>query len=140
MVPPLKHIYNMRNVIPNYIIRRRATYFKDIQVVNDLLVCVCVGGGGVGYVPVLSKMTDCQARRKRIDYAHDLSDLFHSVGWFKNGDRPWRSIYFRQDLRKVLPPFFPHKIVFTIQFLQRNVAMRPEDDSCMDKVIEMYHI
>ena len=31
---------------------RRATYFKDIQVVNDLLVC---GGGEVGgYVPVLS--------------------------------------------------------------------------------------
>ena len=50
MVPPLKHICNMRNVIPNYIIRRQAAYFKDIQVVNDLPVC----GGEGGYVPVLS--------------------------------------------------------------------------------------
>ena len=36
----------MRNVIPNYRIRRRATFFKDTQVANDSHVCVCVGGGG----------------------------------------------------------------------------------------------
>ena len=49
VVPLLKHMYKMRNVIPNYRTRIRATFFNDTQDVNDPLACVCgVGGGGGG--------------------------------------------------------------------------------------------
>ena len=49
-------------------------------------LCVCVGGG-VWVRACVVKMTGCHARRKKIDYVHDLSELFHFVSWFKNGDR-----------------------------------------------------
>ena len=51
----------------------------------------------------------------------------------------WRSIYFRQDMRKI--DFFPissHKTSYTFQLLLISDAMRPGDDSCTDKVKEMY--
>ena len=49
------------------------------------------------------------------------------------------SIYFRQDVRKI--DFFPissHKTSYTFQLLLISNAMRPEDDSCTDKVKGMY--
>ena len=52
----------------------------------------------------------------------------------------WRSINFRQDVRKI--DFFPissHKTSYTFQLLQISDAMKPDDDSCMDNVKEMYH-
>ena len=48
-------------------------------------------------------------------------------------------IYFRQDVRKI--DFFPissNETSYTFQQLQISDAMRPEDDSCSDKVKEMY--
>ena len=66
-------MYKMRNVIPNYRTRIRATFFNDTQDVNDpiarvcVCVCVCVGGGGGG-----GGGASGHARRKKIDYAHDL--------------------------------------------------------------------
>ena len=77
-----------------------------------------------------------------IDYAYAISDAFHSAGCIKMGTGKRRSIYFRQDVRKIY--FFriflikDHKTSFTFQLLQLSDAMRPEDDSCMDKVKEMY--
>ena len=83
-------------------------------------------------------MTGWHARGKRISlYAHDISNLLHSASWFKMGTGKRRSIHFRLDLHKVFPPvFFSGSL--TIQLLQLSVAMRPENDSCMDKLKEMY--
>ena len=51
----------------------------------------------------------------------------------------WRSIYFRQDVRKIdFFTFSSLKTSYTFQLLQMFDAMRPEDDSCTDKVKEMY--
>ena len=54
-----------------------------------------------------------------------------------------RNKHFRQDVRKVGFFFcfcflFSHKAGFTIQLVQLSYAMRSEDDSCMDKVKEIY--
>ena len=74
-----------------------------------------------------------------IDYTYGFSDVLHSAGCIKMATGKWRSIYLRQDVRKI--DFFmnsSHKTSFTFQLLQLSDAMRPEDDSCMDKVKEMY--
>ena len=53
-------------------------------------------------------------------------------------DGKWRSIHFRQDVRKIdFFPIFSHKTSYTFQLLQFSDAMRPEDDSCRDKMKEM---
>ena len=74
-----------------------------------------------------------------IDYIYGFNNVFHSVGCIKMTTGKWRSIYFRQDMRKI--DFFTissHKTSYTFQLLQISDAMRPEDDLCMDKVKEMY--
>ena len=78
--------------------------------------------------------------RKRIDYKYGLSDVFHSVGCIKMATGKWPNIYFRQDVRKIefLFPISSLKTSYTFQLLQISDAMRPDDDSCMDKVKEMY--
>ena len=76
---------------------------------------------------------------KRIDYKYGFSDIFHSGDCIKIATGTWRSIYFRQDVRKI--DFFSissHKTSCTFQLLQISDATRPEDDSCTDKVKEMY--
>ena len=76
---------------------------------------------------------------KRIDHKYGFSDIFHSGNCIKMAIGKWRSIYFRQDVRKI--DFFPissHKTSYTFQQLQISDAMRQEDDSCTDKVKEMY--
>ena len=51
----------------------------------------------------------------------------------------WRSIYFRQDMRKIdFLPISSLKTSYTFELLQISDAMRPEDDSCANKVKEMY--
>ena len=73
---------------------------------------------------------------KKIDYKYGFSDIFHSGDCIKMATGKWRSIYFRQDVRKH-PPISSHKTSYTFQLLQISDAMRPEDDSCTDKVKEM---
>ena len=76
---------------------------------------------------------------KRIDYKYGFIDIFHSSDCIKMATGKWRCIYFRQDVRKI--DFFPissHKTSYTFQLLQISDAMRPEDDSCTDKVKDMY--
>ena len=52
----------------------------------------------------------------------------------------WRSIYFRQDVRKIdCFPISSHKTSYTFLLLQFPDALISEDDSCTDKVKEMYH-
>ena len=82
-------------------------------------------------------MTCLHAGRKTIDYTYGLSDVFHSVGWIKMATGKWRNIYFRQDVRKIDFLLFL-LLSYTFQLLQISYAMRPEDDSCTDKVKEMY--
>ena len=62
-----------------------------------------------------------------IGYAYDISDIFQSASCIYIGTGKRRSIYYRQDLLKTS---------CTIQMLQLSNAIRPEDDSCMDKVKE----
>ena len=50
------------------------------------------------------------------------------------GTSKWRSIYFRQDVHKVYYSECSSKESSTFQLLQLSDAMRPEDDSCIDKV------
>ena len=38
---------------------------------------------------------------KRIDYKYDFRDIFHSSDSIKMATGKWRSIYFRQDVRKI---------------------------------------
>ena len=67
---------------------------------------------------------------KRINYKYGFSDIVHSGDCIKMATGKWRSIYFRQDVRKI--DFFPissHKTSYTFQLLQIADAMRPEDDS-----------
>ena len=50
-------------------------------------------------------------------------------------------VYTFAKMCRVKPIFFPissHKTSYTFQLLQISDAMRPEDDSCTDKVKEMY--
>ena len=75
-----------------------------------------------------------------IDYKYGFSDIFHFGECIKLATGKWRSIYFHQDVGKI--DFFPIssqlKTSYTFQLLQISDAMRPEDDSCTDKVKEMY--
>ena len=48
-----------------------------------------------------------------------------------------RSIYLREDLRKFDFFSFSRNTSFTLQLLQLSDAMRPDDDSCKDKMKEM---
>ena len=41
-------------------------------------------------------------------------------------------------VKSFFSPIFPHKISYNFQLLRISDAMKPEDDSCTDKVKEMY--
>ena len=57
---------------------------------------------------------------------------------------PVRNSYLRKHtfakicVKSIFFPISSHKTSYTFQLLQIFEAMRPEDDSCMDKVKEMY--
>ena len=68
-----------------------------------------------------------------------LSDIFHSFGFIEIATGKLRSIQFHQLLRKII--FFSkisYKTSVTFQLFQLVDAMGLEDESCMDKVKEMY--
>ena len=77
---------------------------------------------------------------KRIDCKYGFSDIFQSGDCIKMATSKWRSIDFRQDVRKIVifSISSKKKTSYIFQLLQISDAMRPEDDPCTDKVKEMY--
>ena len=75
----------------------------------------------------------------KIDHVDAFSDIFHSFGFIEMATSKLRSIKFHQLLRKII--FYSknsYKTSVTFQLFQLADAMGLEDESCMDKVKEMY--